>query len=304
MRGMLVVLGVLAAVTFVPVPATADDERASQQAVGRQQAPASVPGIEVPPPGVTQELRLRDGSVLYGRIEEVTEYTVVFRTLSGATTSIMKDDVASVRVLRGRVDRDRYFPPDPNATRLFFAPTARSLPRGQAYLGVYEFVMPFAQVGLTDRLSFGGGTPLIFGLGSNHPVWITPKVQAFAGDRVQAAAGLIHFANVDDGQFGIGYGVATIGRPDHALTVGIGWGYWRGTDSDRADTAIAMVGGEHRVSPRIKVITENYVMNGGGIASAGVRFIGDRLSADLGIAVALGADGFFAFPVVNFVWVF
>jgi hypothetical protein len=55
----------------------------------------------------------------------------------------------------------------------------------------------------------------------------------------------------------------------------------------------------------MKLMTENYVWkNGNGVSSAGVRFFGDRLSADLAIAVPIGADGLFAFPVVNFVYVF
>lgn len=38
--------------------------------------------------------------------------------------------------------------------------------------------------------------------------------------------------------------------------------------------------------------------------SAGVRFMGQRLSADLGLATPLGLDEFFVFPMVNFVWTF
>ncbi len=54
----------------------------------------------------------------------------------------------------------------------------------------------------------------------------------------------------------------------------------------------------------LKLVTENYVFEGGGIISAGVRFMGRRLSADLGLATPLGADEFFVFPMVNFVWAF
>jgi hypothetical protein len=52
------------------------------------------------------------------------------------------------------------------------------LARGQTYLGVYEFLMPFVQIGVTDRVSIGGGTPLLFGFDDgDRPFWITPKVQ-------------------------------------------------------------------------------------------------------------------------------
>ena len=42
---------------------------------------------------------------------------------------------------------------------------------------------------------------------------------------------------------------------------------------------------------------------GGGILSGGVRFIGDRLSADVGLAVPLNVGALVAFPIVNFVYV-
>jgi hypothetical protein len=65
------------------------------------------------------------------------------------------------------------------------------------------------------------------------------------------------------------------------------------------------VGGERRMRRNMKLITENYVWNGGeGIASLGIRFFGERLSADLALATPIGVDDFFAFPMINFVYVF
>jgi hypothetical protein len=40
------------------------------------------------------------------------------------------------------------------------------------------------------------------------------------------------------------------------------------------------------------------------VVSPGLRFFGERISADLALAVPIGADEFFAFPVINFVYVF
>jgi hypothetical protein len=40
------------------------------------------------------------------------------------------------------------------------------------------------------------------------------------------------------------------------------------------------------------------------VASAGVRFFGARLSADLALAIPIGTEEIFVFPVVNFVYVF
>ena len=128
----------------------------------------------------------------------------------------------------------------------------------------------------------------------------------------------------EDARAGLAYGVATVGSDDNAWTVGAGWAYSRYYENEYGPSCLTvpyqpceptrvaqmegspvlMVGGERRISRRGKFISENYVFDGGGIASFGVRFLGERLSADLGLAIPLGVDQFIAVPVVNFVWTF
>ena len=226
------------------------------------------PAVVVAAPGATQELVLRDGTRAFGRV----------------------------------VDGE-FHPADPNPTRLFFAPTGRSLRQGEGYVGVYEIVLPFVQVGLTDRISVGAGTPLLFGGGTEHPFWVTPKVQVFNGASTQAALGVLHFMNVGDGNLGIAYGVVTHGSADSAVTAGVGYAYDR-TYDDHQGAGVVMIGGEHRVSRGVKLVTENYLWSGGGIVVGGVRWLGENLSADFGLAAPIGAGEVFVFPMVNVVWRF
>ena len=164
--------------------------------------------------------------------------------------------------------------------------------------------MPFVQVGLTDRISFGGGTPLFIG-GSDRPFWLTPKIQVIKGRSVEGAVGVLHFSNIGDYNMGIAYGVITKGSTDSAITIGAGYAYERSNGGDDNGAApLLMVGGEHRVSRRIKLVTENYLFPDGGLVSAGVRFLGERLSVDLGLVSPVGAGEFVAVPMVNFVWKF
>lgn len=191
---------------------------------------------------------------------------------------------------------------DVNTTRLFFGPTARSLPKGQVYLGVYEFFMPFVQVGVTDRFSIGGGTPLLVGFEDfERPFWVTPKLQILDTGKTQVAAGVFHAFDSSSSGGGIAYGVVTRGDQNASFTGGAGMAYT--VDGGRA--AVVMIGGDARVRRNMKVMTENYLWQGGdGVLTGGVRFLGDHLSADVGLAFPIGAGEFFAFPVVNFVYVF
>lgn len=193
-------------------------------------------------------------------------------------------------------------PDAPGGTRLLFGPTAQSLPKGQVYFGVYEFFLPFVQVGVTDRVSIGGGTPLFVGVDESHrPFWITPKVQVLRGRSTDVAVGVLHAAMPGEGGGGIGYVVATHGTQHGSFTTGAGIAY----DVDGGRAPVVMLGGEEQVRPGLKLITENYVWKGGnGIVMAGVRFFGDRLSADVALGVPVGLGQTFAFPVINFVYNF
>ena len=207
--------------------------------------------IHVPDAGVVQRLTVTDGSQLYGQVESIETDSIVFRSVAGLLITVPSDEIADLRIVRGHLVGGEFLPRDSHNTRLMFAPTARSLRRGEGYVGVY-YVLPFVQVGVTDRLSIGGGTPLVFGDGA-RPVWFTPKLQVLASENVQAAAGIIHITGVEDLNAGIAYGVATLGPEDQAATIGLGYAY---SGDDRS--AIFMVGGEYRGSRRIKWITENW----------------------------------------------
>jgi hypothetical protein len=248
------------------------------------------------------ELVLKDGSRLFGTVDYETDGEIIFKTHAGATVAVRRGDIASLRTVSGSIQRGEFLPPDPNTTRLFFAPTGRSLKKGQVYLGIFEFVMPFVQVGVTDRLSIGGGTPLVFGFDEwDRPFWITPKLQVLDARNTQVSVGVLQVFDPDGDGGGIAYGVVSRGTDARSFTAGGGLAY--GNDGGRA--GVLMVGGEARISRSVKAITENYIWQGGnGIVTAGVRFFGQRLSADLALAVPIGAEDLIAFPLINFVYVF
>jgi hypothetical protein len=263
--------------------------------------------VEIAPANATQELRLTDGSRLYGRVVDASGEQVVFVTVSGVRLELETGRIAGLKLVKGEVAAGEFQQYDPNETRLIFGPTARSVRRGKGYLGVYEVVLPFVQFGVTDRLSFGGGSPLIFGSedDGSRLFWLTPKIQLVNRARTTVAVGLLHlFATGEKGSVGIAYGVVTQGGSNAAVTLGVGCAYARGFDHDTG-AAIVMIGGEKRVARNLKLITENYLWKGGdGLASAGVRFFGERLSADLALVVPLQSSNSLVLPLVNFVWHF
>jgi hypothetical protein len=268
------------------------------------QCPRGQPSvIEVAPAGVTQEVILVGGTEYLGRVIDAGD-PIRFQLLSGDVLELARSRVLCVRPVEGTLRDGQFWAEDPNTTRLFFAPTGRALPQGDGYISVFMIIMPMVAYGVTDRITVAGGTPLFFGEGVNPVLWLAPKVEVVRTPTFRGSAGVLAFFSPSESEsIGVLYGVGTFGRTtDVATTVGAGWGY--STESGIFSTPALMAGFESRVSRRIKLISENYLIadEGVGLISFGPRFIGDRLAADLGLGVPIGADGLFVFPLINFVY--
>lgn len=260
-----------------------------------------IPGLEVPEDTtVVQVVRLADGSVLYGRIEDLGP-PVRLRLRDGQIFSLAPASIRSVEILEGRVVDGEVWEADSNPTRLFFAPTARTTPAGSGYFAVYELVVPFLSFSITDRFMVAGGTPLIGAFDGDRPFWIAPKLQLVRRERFQLATGAWFIASGSSNELlSLLFGVATWGSTDNAFTAGVGYGF---EGSDVADEPALVGGFETRVSRRMKLVSENWYIPGGyGLVSLGPRFMGSRLSADVGLGYAFdGGDGVVV-PLVNFVF--
>lgn len=235
------------------------------------------------------EVRLAGGSTLFGRVVEERGDALVFETLSGERLEAPRQSVR-VRPARGRIVRGELWHEDPGGTRLFLAPTARTLRQGAAYAGA-TWILPSAGYGATDDLTLAAGLPGV----------VAAKVRGLDRPRVQLAAGASTFRwlaarepgcvrNCDAPPVvwhGIVYGVGTFGGGDDALHAGTGvhWG-------DGGTEVPVMLGGERRISRRLKLLTENWIIPGrSGAASAGVRRVGDRWALDYGVAAAFRPGG-------------
>jgi hypothetical protein len=166
--------------------------------------------------------------------------------------------------------------------------------------------MPFLSYGITDRISISGGTPIIPGI-MGELLYLAPKVTVMSRPGVDLAAGaLAFFVPSEDESLGLLYGVGTLGSRDNALTVGLGLPFITGSGDNFADRMVLMLGGELRMSQRTKFIAESYFLPGeaGGLLAGGLRFFGERLSADAGLGLAVGDGGACCLPVVNFVYSF
>lgn len=256
----------------------------------------------------THVLRTRDGSTLIGRLVAETPDSIQFES-SGTIFTIARQQIAELRAIApGQLRSGQYWSPDPNRTRLFFAPTARMLAKGEGYFSDTYILLLTVAGGVTSSFTMGGGMSLIPSTNpQNNIFFLTPKIGLVERpDFALAAGALVGFAGFEDVErrdrsFGILYGVGSFGSADSHLDIGAGWGYAGGRVS--GDPAI-MVGGATRVARRVSLLTENYFVpsvSENGLISYGFRFFGEKLSVDLAFANAVGPNTTLLFPGVPYV---
>lgn len=270
---------------------------AATPALTRAQAPPDFPA----PSDTIHEVRLGGGSVIFARVVELDGDRVILEALGGARVDVERAGIEEIRPARGQVVEGEFWAEDPGGTRLFFTSTGRSLEGGEWYIGTYVVVLPFAAIGVTDRFTIVGGAPILFG--ELEPFYFGPKLQILRRPGTQASIGTLAFF-FEDEVVGVAYGVATFGDTERALSAGVG--YFFSGDEVLAEPAF-MLGGETRVSRRIKLITENYVLPDavGVVLSGGARIIGDRFNTEVGVMGAFaGSDGGCCLPLINFSYSF
>jgi hypothetical protein len=245
-----------------------------------------------------------DGSSIVGRVVAANDTSIEVRTAAGRLT-IPFSAIREVRPASQRAAEGWF--PNPNATRLFFAPTGQMLRKGEGYFSDYELFFPGVAYGLTDHISIGGGVS-IFPTGVDDQIYyVTPKIGMSFGEKVHLSAGVLAGSVIGgDGDFaGIVYGVGTYGTGDVSVTGGFGYGF---AGSDVASEPVGMVGGEKRISKRVALVTENYFVKsaiGDPVVSGGIRFMSDKLTVDLALFKFLGDENDVpVFPWLDFVFKF
>lgn len=258
--------------------------------------------MTVPDSAHLQIVTLRDGSTIFGRIISVNADTATFQTQAGG----MQIPAGSIREIKeietSDVHGDSYWFPNPNSTRLFFAPTGQMLKQGEGYVSDYELFFPGFAYGVTDNISIGGGISLLPAAVEDQAYYFTPKIGFSVSEKVHLAAGVL-LAGTRVGTGGVYYAVGTLGDGDASITVGGGYGFAGGKIQRKP---VGMLGAEKRLSKRIAIVTENYLLpvsENNKLYSLGLRFMGEKITTDLALFNTANS-GVIGIPWVDFVFRF
>jgi hypothetical protein len=185
---------------------------------------------------------------------------------------------------------------DPNYSRLLFSPTGRPLKKGDGYFSDYELVFPGLAFGLTDHFSIAGGVSVIPTVGIGEQIiYVSPKLGWEISDRAAVSVGGLYAvvpADDDLDDLAVAFAVGTFGSRRTSLSVGLGLGDTY-LDDGFDPQPILMIGGTATISRHIALVSENWLGLGDNFdlsrqpLGLGVRFFGDRLSADVGFVFVL-----------------
>lgn len=286
-------------------------------------------------------IRLIDETELKVQFLEINKTTVVVNTKYLGEFEIPKSKIVDYKKgdLLSEQGEQRWFP-NPHDSRHFFAPTAKNIQKGEGYYQNVYLVLNFFNVGVSNNVLVGGGLSLIPGIGfENQLLFLNTKVGFEVNEKWSLGGGGIMatipgFENDGTTVLGLPFGVATYGTKNNNLTLGVGYGL--SSDSEQ-QIPIAMLGGMYRISRRLSLATENWLIIADytdhveqpvtydqygnpifndievrhhdkplGVVTYGMRFFSEKLCVDLGFFNLFGEmwdeDNFFpGIPYLDFV---
>src|SRR5262245_41748799 len=170
----------------------------ASRAVAQQPGPPPVDSVAV------IAVRLNDGTEVTGRVVAVDDSAVTLLTFAGTRVIMPRRSIVSWRAREGRATAAGFQEADPNTSRLFFGPTARTLPQGRGYFADYYLFFPVAGGGVTDELMVSGGFSIVPG-SDNQIAYGAAKLRIVHQSDLSVAIGGLFGGVPGEGSAGFGY---------------------------------------------------------------------------------------------------
>ncbi len=246
-------------------------------------------------------ITMNNGEEYTGEILEQDEETIVLRTANGVIELI----AANVRSVKEQDYQGKFTYANPHDTRYFFGPTAIPLKKGKGYYQNIAITLNFVNYGVTNNISIGGGLEFISTI-MGEPVWfLTPKVGFQVSEKVHLGGGVLVAGFTDEGSAALTYGVSTFGSSESNFSLGVGYGLM---DGEFSNYPAVMVGGMHRVSRSIVLLSENYLIPNDSLiyfGIQGIRILARKNAFDIGGIVSPEfSDEIPVLPYVGYVRIF
>jgi len=249
------------------------------------------------------EILLKDGNILLGKVVVEREDLIVFETESLGRLEIPRANIERMALHTAKIGVIT----DPDQNTIMFCPTPATLPKGEGYFRDFELLILNFGLGVTDNFDLSFGT--LF------PVSTDALMFSFGGklrlvDREKSAVGLAltgSFTMLDETQFGAVGAVVGIGDRHKSLNLAANYTF----DEDGDNEIIFIIGGDIQTGRRTKFFAEYFSASSvfededddlSGFINLGIRIFGQRHSFSLSAFRPLLEDSgsFVAFPMLMY----
>ena len=248
-------------------------------------------------------IKMKNGDEFKGVIVQQNEESILLKTVNGEINLI----ASQIKSVENQDYTGKFNFEYPHDTRYFFGPSGIPLKKKKAYYQNILVTTNFINYGLTKNISVGGGFEFISTI-MGSPIWfLTPKVGFQISDKIHAGGGILLAGFSDEGIATLGYGVATYGKSETNVSLGVGYGLF---NNEFSKYPAMMLSGTHRVSNSIALLSENYVFpNASGeamyVGVQGIRILSKKNSFDIGgMVIPAISNEIPVIPYVGYVRIF
>ncbi len=263
----------------------------------------------------TYQFTLNDGSMVTGKIISITEDEVVITSGSMGEVTLKKENIKTM-IPVSSIDQkvSGIWFPNPNPSRYLLSNSAIPQEKNSGYYqNTWIFLNSFSYA-FTNYISVSGGFEifsLMAGGDAPYAFYINPKVSFKAAENFYAGGSVLYANTIrtvtEFGGLGTVNLFATYGNKNNNITGALGWGF---ADNNFSSRPLITVSGMARLSKRIALVSENWLVPGidndsgyYGIFSYGIRFLGQKTSIDLAFInnKDIASDIGIGFPWLDFV---
>lgn len=249
------------------------------------------------------EILLKDGTLLRGKIIEEREDLVVFETTSLGRLEIARDQIERLAP-HGKTAGVLN---DPDQNSIMFCPTPATLPKGDAYFRDFELFLLNFGFGVTDNFDLSFGT--LFPISSDLLlISVGGKLRLLDRDKFPVGLALTGgFTLLEETSFGMVGGVIGIGNVHNSLNLAVNATF----EEDGQNGVAFLIGGDVQISRRTKLFAEFFNSDAilisdeddlKGFINIGFRIFGNNHSFSLSGFRPLMDDteSFIAFPMLMY----
>jgi preprotein translocase subunit YajC len=239
------------------------------------------------------QITLNDGSIVSGKLVSITDKEVIIQSGTIGEVRLQKENIKTMLPVSSfDQKKSGIWFTNPNPTKYLLGNSAIPLEKNTGYYqNSWIFFNSFSYA-FTNNISLSGGMEIFSILAKGkgpYAFYLNPKASFKVANNFYAGGSFLYANTIrsisEFGGLGTFNAFGTYGNKNNNITGALGWGW---ADGEFSSKPLITISGMTRVSKRIALVSENWIVPGidsnssyYGIFSYGIRFLGEKTAIDL-----------------------